>query len=56
MVTQEMSTLDAMEEQVSQMQTESEVYTSLLESWSLSMKIFMQDFKYVFDKFDSLLS
>ncbi|WP_258316910.1 hypothetical protein, partial [Escherichia coli] len=43
-VTQEMSTLDAMEEQVSQMQTESEVSTSLLESWSLSMKQFMQDF------------
>lgn len=55
-VTQEMSTLDAMKEQVSQMQTKSEVATSLLESWSLSMKTFMQDFKSVFDKFHSLLS
>lgn len=55
-VTQEMSTIDAMEEQVSQMQTESEVATSLLESWSLSIKTFMQDFKSVFDKFHSLLS
>lgn len=56
MTTQEMSTLDAMEEQVSQMQTEKEVATSLLESWSLSMKQFLQDFKSIFDKFYSLLS
>ena len=55
-VTQEMSIIDAMEEQVSQMQMESEVATSLLESWSLSMKTFMQDLKSVFDKFHSLFS
>lgn len=56
MVTQDMSTMDAMEEQVYQMQTENEVATLLLESWSLSMKTFLQDFKSVFDKFHSLLS
>lgn len=55
-VTQEMSTLDAMEEHVYQMQTENEVATLLLESWSLSMKKFMQDLKSIFDKFHSLLS
>lgn len=51
MVTKEMSTIDAMEEQVSQMQTKSEVATSLLESWSLAMKTFMQDFKSILTSF-----
>lgn len=55
-VTQELSTINAMEELAFQMKTESEVATSLLESWTLDMKIFVQNFKCVFEKFHSLLS
>lgn len=51
-----MSTIDAMEELAFQMKTQSEIVSSLLDTWSFNMKQFLKDFKFIFEKFYSLLS
>lgn len=55
-VTQELSTIDGMEELAFQMKTQSEIVASLLDTWSTDMKEFLKNFKFIFEKFYSLLS